>query len=184
MKTLNVSDEVHDSIRSASNKTGLPINRLVELLVTVSLVAIIVTIGAINLSFMNKSLVRSEMDSLYSLCTYLQRKAMATNTKQVIQFDVINNSYAYDNVSRKLPRQIRFGFLPGVKGPPASARLLIQSPVSFKGKKIIFHPDGIIQPGTIYLVDDTKQSMYALSCSVAQVSYLRIYQYAGTWERL
>jgi len=84
---------------------------LVELLVTVSLVAIIVTIGTINLSFMNKSLVRSEMDSLYSLCTYLQRKAMATNSKQVIQFDIANNSYTYDTVSRRLPVRLGLVFI-------------------------------------------------------------------------
>jgi len=37
MKTLNVSDEVHNSILMASKKTGLQINKLVELLVTVNL---------------------------------------------------------------------------------------------------------------------------------------------------
>ena len=81
--------------------------------------------------------------------------------------------------------QARLGFLPGAKGPPCAPTEVIKQPITFKGNKIIFNPDGIISAGSIYVVDATGRSMYALTSGVTPVSYLRMYRYDnGTWVGL
>ena len=46
------------------------------------------------------------------------------------------------------------------------------------------YPDGIIQSGTVYVIDSSKKCMYALSSPISQVSYLRKYSYNGKWQPL
>jgi len=83
-----------------------------------------------------------------------------------------------------LPAKVFFGFMPGAKGPPASANKLILKSITFTNNRIIFYPTGIISAGTVYLIDQAKQVMYALSNGVSQISFLRTYRYNGSWQPL
>jgi len=80
-----------------------------------------------------------------------------------------------------LSQPIQFGIMPNIKGPPSSAHTLITKPISFKNNTLVCYPSGIISAGTIYMTDN-KQCMYALSCPVGYVSYLRKYRYANGWK--
>ncbi len=132
-------------------------------------------------SFLQRIFVRSELDHLYAVCYYLQRRAMICQQPQTLSFDVSKQRYHYNNRDVILPRHVRFGCARGVKGPPSAAQDVIRNPVTFKNNKITFHPDGIIQAGAVYLTDSYHRFSYALSCAVAHVSYLRKYQYTGKW---
>jgi hypothetical protein len=87
----------------------------------------------------------------------------------------------------KLPDAVRFGFIPGVSGPPSSPGKPITNPITFKdfgqGKyKVILFVDGKIQPGTVYFVDKNRNFMMALTCPISQVSFIRKYNYdKGKW---
>lgn len=96
--------------------------------------------------------------------------------------DETGNRYHCDGVWYNLPATIRFGFLPESKGPPSTPTRPIRSAITFPGKKVSCFPDGTIQAGTVYLVDDKKSSMYALTSGVSAVSFLRKYRYDGTWH--
>ena len=100
---------------------------------------------------------------------------MANNKPQTIVFDLHEQKYQYNNTEHILPKHVQFGAAPNAKGPPSSPHNAITNPITFKNKTITFHPNGIVQPGAVYLTDSTRNYTYALSCAVAQVSYLRKY---------
>ncbi len=157
---------------------------LIELMVVMGLLIIIISLTAVNVTFLRRPLVCSELKKLHTICMYLQQSALASNQKQELVFNKGNRSYSYKGHQEKLPAHVMFGLLPGAKGPPANPRGVPKSPITFKGERITFHPNGVIKPGTVYLVDENKQFMYGMSCSVAQVSYLRKYRYDGSWHIL
>lgn len=154
---------------------------LIELLIVVAIVAIIVGLSMINLSFFDRIVMRAELNKLHATCMYAQRCAMVAHKKQVITLDKSNKTYTFNGHKEKLAPTIDFGFLAGANGPPSSPNGAIISPITFKNEQIVFEPNGVIGAGTVYLVDGKKQSMCALSCGISQVSFLRKYRYDNKW---
>ncbi len=163
------------------NKSGFT---LIELLIVISLFALLTFLASANLSFFDRLLVRSELEKLHMVCRYLQRCAIVSGQEQYLIFDNNQHAYTYDEHHEKLPPQIRLGFLSRAQGPPGSANKPIHNAITFSGNRIVFYPTGIISAGTVYLIDRSQQSMYALSNAVSQVSYLRMYQYDGKWNQI
>jgi len=157
---------------------------LIELMVTIALLSLIVTLTVINVSFLNRGLVRSELNKLFAACMYLQRCAMCSGQHEQLVFDVQHNSYTFDGRTEKLASHVQFGTISGAKGPPSAPRKIISSPCTFARNIITFSPDGIISSGTVYLTDSEKQVLYALSSGIASVSYLRKYYYDDKWKKL
>lgn len=155
---------------------------LVELLVVVALIMIFVGLTLQRFSF-SSCYVRSELDLLYQTCLYMQRHALVTRQKQILSFDLVNNTYNFDGKSHQLPKGVCFGIMP-VKGPPSSPHQLLDKPCTFKNSQIQFHPDGIIDVGSIYLSNNQRNLLYALTVAVSPYSYLRTYCYADTWRLL
>lgn len=155
---------------------------LFELIVCLAIVVIIIGLAAGNLSFLNRHLVATETEKLYAACLYMQRLAMVTGHEQQLLFDQKTQSYVYGATQQKLPAGVTFGFIPGIKGPPSSPFAPIRSAITFPDSKISFYPNGLIQAGTVYLSDQNTTCMYALSCPVSQVSYVRRYRYADGWK--
>jgi len=133
-------------------------------------------------TFLNRMVVRAELEHLYALSYYLQRKALMLHQPQQLTFDIKHHTYQANNKTYRLPAHVRFGVASGVKGPPSTPEKLIVNPVTFPEHTVTFHSDGVIQAGTVYLTDTNRQCTYALSCSVSAVSYLRKYQYTNAWH--
>ena len=85
---------------------------LIELMITIGLLAIVLSLSFGTLSFLNTMLVRSEIDRLYTTCMYAQRCAQVANEQQTIGFDIDNNSYTYDRFTHHLPPHVCFGIIP------------------------------------------------------------------------
>lgn len=160
------------------NRSGIS---LIECSLVLLLVTVLVFLSVTHAQFFNRMVLRSELERLYSTCYYLQRRAMINNESITLTLDCYANSYAYEKSVHHLPSRVCFGSIPGVKGPPSSPQKIITKSITFEGGSITFHPTGVIQSGTIYMVDHERSCAYALSCSVAQVSHLRKYQYTGEW---
>ena len=173
--------QLWNTVLAMPSKAGFS---LVELMLVLALVALLFTLGSINFSFLHRIALRSELDSLHTICQSLQQRAMATNTKQQLIFNRVDNSYSFGGNTHQLPHYLQFGVISGVKGPPASPNRLVTNPITFKRDIIVFHPDGIISPGAVYLIDTDNQFLYALSSGIAQVSFLRLYRYRSRWEIL
>ena len=163
-----------------------------ELLLVLSLFAITITSSLPSFSFLNSWRLTNEIEALFSICSYLQRKAMASNQIHILTFDSTSNSYSYLGPREKLTTHslhntIQFGFLLDTKGPPSHPTKLIKKPLTFSTNKnvarISFYPDGTLTPGTAYLTDKEKSSMQAITCCVGPVSYLRKYiLHSGRWH--
>ena len=157
---------------------------LVELSIVVAMCAIMACIVLVHGTYMYRAVVKQEIEKLAIMCRYLQHAAMMSNSPKVLTFDRKAGAYWCDGAQERLPREVEFGVLSGAKGPPSSPTYQIQIPITFENERIIFHPDGIIQPGTVYLISKDKQIMYALSSPVSQYSFMRIYKYDGSWQCL
>lgn len=157
---------------------------LIELLIVIALLAIMVTVLIANISFIDRLMVKTEVEKLFLICRSLQQEAISCNEQRILSFDEAHQSYRYGNTVEKLNRSVNFGIIPTVKGPPASPTHVLTKAITFGGGKIIFSPDGIIQSGSVYLVSNDKQSLYALCSPVSQVSFLRMYCYDQSWHCL
>lgn len=153
-------------------------------MVVISLCAIIATLGIMQLSFLDSIIIHAQVDKLVAVCSYLRQKAIATNTEYVLYFDEQRKEYRADGIHEILPARISFGFISSALGPPGAPSHSIEKAITFPQASIRFYPTGIISSGTVYLVDNKKQYMYALSNAVSQFSYLRLYRYDGKWKIL
>jgi len=177
---------------------------LIELLIFLSLILVLVTVSVPRLDFFNNYFLSHELDKLFVTFSYLQQKAIASNKKYSITFDLVDNSYSYQSgslvtvpelVTIKLSDKVSFGFIDGVMGPPSSPTKKIEKSINLEkvinnsdrkfSKEVSFWPNGRISHGTIYLVDKSHKRMGALTCSVSQVSYIRRYKYENSgWKIL
>jgi prepilin-type N-terminal cleavage/methylation domain-containing protein len=155
---------------------------LIEAMVVLCLVAIIATLGFVQLSFLDSIIVHAEADKIAAMCFYLRQKAIAKNIQYVLIFDAQNNEMRCDGICEKLSQRVAFGFIENALGPPGSPSHKIEKAITFPGNTIHFYPTGIISSGSVYLVDKKKKFMYALSNAVSQFSYLRVYHYDGKWK--
>ncbi|HEX4068856.1 MAG TPA: type II secretion system protein [Candidatus Babeliales bacterium] len=157
---------------------------LIEAMVVIALFAIVATLGMMQLSFLDDTITHAEVDKLATACSYLQQKAIASNSDQMLVCDTEKSSYRGDNVTENLSSRVCFGFLPNVLGSPGSPSRTITKAITFADSSIHFYPTGTLSSGTVYLTDKHKKNMYALSNAVSQVSYLRLYRYDGKWKLL
>lgn len=151
--------QVREALRFKSGFT------LFEILIYIALLALIAIIFSSTINLSRSGIVKIELEKLYTLAIYLQKKAILENSQQILTF--ANNSYYYDQETHNLPKDISF------------------SSIKFKNNQIIFHPDGIISSGSIILADSSVK--YKLTCSVATVNYLRKYIYnssSNSWHKL
>lgn len=96
----------------------------------------------------------------------MKMRTILDRSNYTISFDPANNLYLLPGRSLKLPAGIRFGFGPGVLGPPSNP---VQPPdadgVTFSLNRAAFYSQGSNSLGTIYLLNDENQTM-AISLSI------------------
>lgn len=157
---------------------------LIECCLVVVLLSFVLFLTGSHAKFLHRLMVRTELEHLYTTCYYLQRKAMITHKQQKLTFEPDKKSYRYGMIRHYLPSHVCFGCPDGAQGPPAYPKKLITNPITFKSNALTFAPSGVLQSGTVYLCDRAREHGFALTCAVAQVSYLRKYQYGQKWELL
>ena len=155
---------------------------LIEVMVVVCLCLLIASFAFVNVSFLDGSIIRIEIDTLVTACLYMQQLAIATNEEKYLIFDDQKHEYYFDVYREKLSQRLRFGFLPGIMGPPGGPTKNVEKAITFPAKRICFYPTGIISSGTVYFIDRKRKQQYALSNAISQVSYLRMYYYDGHWK--
>lgn len=158
---------------------------LVELIVVISLMAMLLTVvGRFSLAA-HDYLLHSQVRVLFLACRYAQQRALARSGREEINFDLEKKTYRCCQITEHLAPGVLFGTSRPVYGPPGKPSRLIQKPISFMGEKIVFYPTGIMQAGTVYLTDVHKKATYALSNAVSAVSHMRIYRLDGKkWNQL
>lgn len=154
---------------------------LIELVLVIALIIIIVTLAMPQMSFLNKQIVASEVEKLATVCLYLRQLALVTQRNQTLMIDQLTNTYRSEECTYALSSGVRFGFLPNTYGPPSNPQSLIVKGVTFSNEKIVFHADGSISSGTLYLVDSLATYFYALTTPSGQAPCIRQYEYQQRW---
>ncbi len=184
MACINKNNGFFDTCSSAA-RAGYS---LIELLITLALVLLIVTFTVPRTTYFARFLVHAEINKLYSIFSYLQQRAIASNEVQELSFDLAAKTYQFKTIqgtitTLRLPCSVRFGVLDRVKGPPSNPTKPIEKAVTFPSRQGVitanFMTNGKITPGTVYLTDEGGRCLGALTCPISQVSYIRRYTYDG-----
>lgn len=157
---------------------------LVEISIVLSLLIIVIMLAMPHMSFLKKQIVYSEIEKIATVCLFLRQQALVTHQEQQLLFDQKSGNYSSNNCIYSLAPGIRFGVLSRLYGPPSNPTSLIEQPITFHNKKILFHPDGTISSGTIYLVDTSQNCCYALTIPSAQIPFIRKYEYQQQWVQI
>jgi len=150
---------------------------LVELTIIIALMALIAALTIPSVITFKQQYVVSELYALQSTIWYLQQQAIAENKQKTILFNSSEHFYESAQEKHKLSRYVKFDIIPGVLGPPSHPQKQLKKAFTCKENKLVITPEGIISPGTIYLVDDKKQFLYAITVPIAGVSFTRLYYY-------
>ncbi|MGE0206388.1 MAG: Tfp pilus assembly protein FimT/FimU [Candidatus Babeliales bacterium] len=151
---------------------------LLNIALVLSILLVLMSIAIPRLPFMQRMVLRLELEKMHSFFHYMQQRALALHEDLTITFDPIHNRYYADTYKESLAPGVQFGVLLGSSGPPSKPSGQILSPITFKNNKAVFYKDGTIAAGTVYITDHSKHYLYALSSPVSQISYLRMYSYA------
>lgn len=153
-----------------------PAFTLIELTIILAIITLIAAL-CIPLMMHHQSAVTAEAEALRSTLWYLQQHARAQNKQITLTFNETDNSYISDIENHKLSRQVKFGILSDVLGPPSAPHKRLTTAITFPDKKITINPNGSMQAGTIYLIDVPQKFLYAVTVPIAGVAYIRIYHY-------
>jgi len=156
---------------------------LFELLVVLVLIAIVALATMGTGSWQSHQLLRYEVDTLYYAIIAASQRALCRGTLERLSFPT-RTSWRSAATEHTLAESVTFGTIPQLKGPPSHPVTTVTDPISFVGHGIICYPNGQVQPGTVYFTDE-QQHVYAITCPVSSISYMRRYRYVdGRWERL
>jgi prepilin-type N-terminal cleavage/methylation domain-containing protein len=112
----------------------------------------------------------------------LQQQAMSCNESSSIKFIPAENKYVIIQAEKEtvhsLPKNVIFGFLPHVKGPPGRPTQLISQAIRFENPRplaAIIQPHGRISSGTVYVKHTSSNDMGAVTITPHQVAHVRSY---------
>jgi prepilin-type N-terminal cleavage/methylation domain-containing protein len=150
---------------------------LLEVCCVIFILVIITSITISTISNFDRFILKSELNNLYLACMSLQKEAKATGQEKTIAFNIKNNSYKIEDENYELSKQICFGVLDNVKGPPSDPQKVQKNPLTFEKNQIKFYTDGTVQSGTVYLIDKKKRYQFALASGIEKMLYITIYFY-------
>jgi prepilin-type N-terminal cleavage/methylation domain-containing protein len=153
----------------------------IEILLVLSLIGILSTFGFAAFNGVEDRL------QLQKVCRELsddlriaRRMALFRKTEHTVSF-MAPRGYALPWSTKQLPPSVRFGYPPGVEGPPSDPHPLSDPDgVSFIGNRIVFSPAGHNSLGTLYLTGDSGETR---AITVTLVGRVRIWEWRnGQWR--
>ena len=123
----------------------------------------------------HQATITAQIDRIRLFCLDSLYRALYTG---LLQHIVIRDNRLVNDQGQELvlDNELVFGVLPGTYGPPGLPQALVIDPVTFQGHMIVLHPSGVMNAGTLYLVNRTTKDGYALSSSVGAFGFLRRYR--------
>ncbi len=153
---------------------------LLELMIVLALLMGIAGLSSYFLVFTDTMAVRREVDRLYAVLLYMQRKALLERRQLVLVFDPKRSSYTADH-EHVLDHAVLFSYKEGVRGPPSHPIDTVKVAITWPSNRVTFFPDGTIAAGACYLTDRHRSCQYALTCDASEVTHIRRYRYDGKW---
>ncbi len=154
---------------------------LIELCCVLALIGCIGLVSTRFLVIYNSYRVRVELNRLHAALLYVRRKALLEGKAQRIRFDESTQSYQVE-VVHTLSQKVRFGIVQGIKGPPGDPRKPLEKAITWRGATLEVLPDGTVSSGSVYLTDESRSCLYALTSDASAITGVRRYCYRSSWE--
>ncbi|MBA3954817.1 hypothetical protein H0X48_05865 [Candidatus Dependentiae bacterium] len=151
---------------------------LLEVTLSVSVLLLIVSLSMPLFVMHNRLFVKAELENIYGLMLYLQRKASVEQQIQTLILDVKKSSYRAHGEYTKLARDVVFAQPAFITDKNTQFKGFAKSS-TFKNNTVVFYPDGTITSGSLFLTDSKHSCAYALTCGVGKVGFIRKYRYSG-----
>ena len=152
-----------------------------EILLVLSIIGILFALAVSDISaFTERFYLQATARQISTDLRDMKMRSVIERQSYIVNFDTPNNFYELTGRRINLPQGIRFGFSPGVLGPPANpAETPEADGVTFTSNKISFYPYGSNSMGTIYITNDRNETL-ALSLTIT--GRVRIWRWDGkTW---
>lgn len=157
---------------------------LLQLSIVMTGILILVGLSIPTISFYKRYLVAAQAETIKTLLLCLQQKALLTGKEIQLHCNQARKTLITDCYHEHLSQSVFFGYPPDVMGPPSKPQQLLHNPITFADDTILFYPDGTISSGTLYLTDENKKFLYAVTCPSGQVGFVRIYRYDAQWNEI
>ncbi len=125
---------------------------LFELVVVLALVTFIMSLSTYFIGIADYAVVHRDLDRLYAVLVFMQRKAILEGKPSTVVFDLKKNTYTADQLY-SLSSGVIFGVPDNILGPPSYPVNVIKEPITWPGKRITFYPDGYIGDNSIHDCD-------------------------------
>ncbi len=149
-----------------------------EVLLVLSIIGILSTIAVSDISaFTDKFNLQSAARQISTDLREMKMLSTIERSNLTVDFDTVNNFYDLPGRRSNLPQGIRFGFSPGVLGPPNNpAETPDTDGVTFISNRVSFYSQGSNSLGTIYITNDRNVTM-AISLSIT--GKIKIWRWNG-----
>ncbi|MDD5433897.1 MAG: prepilin-type N-terminal cleavage/methylation domain-containing protein [Nitrospira sp.] len=149
-----------------------------EILLVLSVIGILSVLAVTDISaFTGKFYLQSTARQISTDLREMKMLSTIERSNYLVNFDTANNFYELPGRRINLPHGIRFGFSPGVLGPPANP---VETPdidgVTFPSNKISFYPQGSNSIGTVYITNDRSET---LAISLTITGRVKIWRWVG-----
>ena len=149
-----------------------------ELLVVLAIIGILSVLAVPDLTaFSNRIHLETIARDVTSDLREIKMKTMIERDNFTISFDPENNSYDLPGRKVYLPPEIRFGFGPGVLGPPGNPTgTPDEDGITFPSNRANFFPQGTNSMGTVYL---TNNETLTMAITISITGRVRIWKWSG-----
>ena len=129
---------------------------LFECIIILALLSFIISLSSYFIGTTDTAIIRADLDRLYAVILFMQRKALLEGKACSIVFDLEKNQYVADRMYT-LSSGVHFGVPAELLGPPSNPVTTISRPITWPENKITFYPDGSIKDaaisaGAVYLL--------------------------------
>ncbi len=149
-----------------------------EVIVVLSIIGILSVLAVPGMSaFTDRLRIETAARTISTDLREVKMKSVLERTDYTVLFDPVNNLYELSERRSNLPPGVRFGFGPGILGPPGNPTSTPDSDgVTFTSNKATFYSRGSNSMGTIYITNNNNINM---AISITVTGRIKIWKWDG-----
>ena len=153
---------------------------ILESSLVICLMIALCSYGATLLFLSQEHRVRGDLEHVYTILVYLQRKAVTEHRVCYLVFDSTKNTFS-GTIEGTLSSGVCFGRLKETTRQGTLGAIDTRA-ITWRNATVYAYPDGIISSGALYLTDTKRTIQYALTVDASAIRAIRRYTYNGSWR--
>jgi len=149
-----------------------------EVVIVIAVIGILSVIAVPGMSaFTDRLRIETTARTISTDLREVKMKSVLDRSDYTVLFDPGNNLYELSERRSNLPHGVRFGFSPGVLGPPGNPTSTPDKDgVTFTSNKAAFYSRGSNSMGTIYITNNYNVTM---AISITVTGRIKIWKWDG-----